>query len=109
MEQILSYKTLFFNVVITISYTFLPEMNKILHAVFVKICTSRGDPLLLSPLLNCTTHSLSVLIHCLIFSNVQQALMNIINCHFFHMEEFIDTSLLHMHFHVRCHLTVSQN
>ena len=43
IEQILSYKTLFFSIVTTISYAFLPAMNKILHAALVKICTSGGD------------------------------------------------------------------
>jgi len=44
-EHILSYETLFFNIVTTISYAFLPAMNKSLHAMLVKICTSRGDSL----------------------------------------------------------------
>jgi len=44
MEQIFSYKTLFFNIVNTISYVFSPAM-------LVKICTSEGDPLPLLPLL----------------------------------------------------------
>ena len=59
IEQILRYKSLFFNIVTTISYVFPPEMNKSLHAVLGKICTSRGAPLLLP--LKCTTHHLSVL------------------------------------------------
>jgi hypothetical protein len=41
-EQILSYKTLFFDTVTTIGYALLPAMNKSLHAALVKICTS-GD------------------------------------------------------------------
>ena len=45
IEEILNYKTLFFNIVTTISYAFLPAMSKSLHAVLIKICTSRGDPL----------------------------------------------------------------
>ena len=45
IEQIFSYKTLFFNTVITISYTFSPVMNKSLYAVTVIICTSGGAPL----------------------------------------------------------------
>jgi len=32
MEQILRYKMLFFNISITISYAFLPAVNKSLHA-----------------------------------------------------------------------------
>ena len=38
IEQILSYKTLFFNTVTTVSYAFSPVMNKRLHANLVKIC-----------------------------------------------------------------------
>jgi len=45
IEQILSYKTLFFNVVTTISNAFLPVINKSLRATPVKICVSGGDPL----------------------------------------------------------------
>jgi len=42
-------------------------------------------------------------IHCLVSINVQQASVDVSECHSFHMEEFSDTPLLHMHFHVRCH------
>ena len=34
-----------FKIVTTISYAFLPEMNKSLHTTLIKISTSRGDPL----------------------------------------------------------------
>lgn len=44
-EKILSYKTLFFSLVTTISHAFLLVMNKSLHAMLVKISTNRGDPL----------------------------------------------------------------
>jgi len=54
IEQILSYKTLFFSIVTIISCVFLPAMTKSLHASLVTICTSRGDPLL--PLLKHITH-----------------------------------------------------
>jgi hypothetical protein len=46
--QILSYKTLFFDIVIIISSALSPAMNKSLHATLVKICTSRGGPLFCS-------------------------------------------------------------
>jgi len=46
IDLILSYKTLFFNIVSTISCAFSPEMNKRLHAALMKICTSGGYPLL---------------------------------------------------------------
>lgn len=42
-------------------------------------------------------------IHCLVSINIQQASMNTNGCQFFHMIEFSGTSLLHVHFHVRCH------
>ena len=38
-------KTLFFSIATTISYMFLPVMNKSLHTALVKIHTSGGDPL----------------------------------------------------------------
>ena len=46
IEQIPTYKTLIFNIATTISYALLPAMNKTLCGVFVKICSSGGDPLL---------------------------------------------------------------
>ena len=36
IEQILRYKRLFFNIVITISYAFSPAVNKNLNAVLIK-------------------------------------------------------------------------
>ena len=54
VRKILSYK--FSNTVTTSSHAFLLAVNNSLHAVLVKICTSRGDPLSLLPLLKCTTH-----------------------------------------------------
>jgi len=59
-EQNISYKTLFLTAT-TINYAFLPAMTKSLHATLTKICTSRGDPQSLAPLLKCTTHHLTVL------------------------------------------------
>jgi len=44
-REVLSYKTLFFNIVISISYAFSTVMIKSLHAVLIKICTGRGDSL----------------------------------------------------------------
>lgn len=43
--RVLSYKTLFFNVVATITYAFSPVMSKSLHAMLIKICTTGGEPL----------------------------------------------------------------
>jgi hypothetical protein len=90
IEQAFSYKTLSLHIVTTTGYAFLLAMNKSLPAVFVNLCTSGGDfanvacsvqlslvwtdgsqkapnlerdlsLILLSPLLTCTTHLLTVL------------------------------------------------
>ena len=45
MEQILSYETVFLDIVTAIGYAISPAMNKSLHAALVKICTSVGGPL----------------------------------------------------------------
>ena len=56
-------KPLFFNIVTTISYAFLPVMNTSLHATLVKICMSFWNAFtLLSPLMEHITHHLAVLI-----------------------------------------------
>ena len=83
-------------------YIVSPLMNKSLHAVLVKICINGDDPLLLLPLLSAPPIPHCAHIHCLVFVNVQQALMNVIGCKFLHMEEFSCTSLLHTHFLIRC-------
>ena len=54
-------QTVFFNIVTTVSWAFLPLTNKCLRAVLPKMSTTRGDPLSLSPLLKHTTHKLTVL------------------------------------------------
>jgi len=72
-------------------------------AALVKLCIRRGDPLLLPPLLKGITRCLNVNIHCLISTYVQHVLMNVSKHHFFCMEEFHATPLLHMHLHVRRH------
>ena len=46
---------------------------------------------------------LCVHIHCSVSINTQQASMNVSGCHFWCMEEFSSTPLLHTHFHVRHH------
>ena len=119
IEQILSYKTVFFNIVTTISYVFSPVMNFRLHAMLIKTCISGGDPQLLASLLNCTAHPPAhcAHIHCLVSRNTQQASVNVNGCHFFCMEEFSATPLLHTWAHVRhyfvrlplfCHLSVTE-
>ena len=81
LEQILSYKTQFFNAVTIISCA-LPKMNKSLHAVLVKICSSGSDLLSLSPLLKHSIQHHTVLTSRLVSINVQQAPMTVSGCHF---------------------------
>ena len=99
--QILSYKTLFFNVVTTVSSGFLPAVNKSLYAKHVNICTS-GDDLLL-PLLKHTTQCLAS-VKCSASVNECQWVP-----FFSHVEESSYTPLLPLHFHVKlplcCHLS----
>ena len=105
IEQILSYKTLFFSTANTISYAFLPAMHKSLHATLSKNLHGHlkcGLPFtLLAPLLKRS-----------------EALINVSEGHCFHMEEFSSTPLLYPRFHVRhhsvrmplcCHLLHSNN
>ena len=42
-------------------------------------------------------------IHCLVSRNIQQTLMNVSGCHFFHMKEINDIPLLYTYFYVRHH------
>jgi len=100
MEQILSYKKLFFNTVTTINGAFLPVMNKSLHFMLMKTCTSKGAPPSLSPLLKCRTHHLTFLTSTI---NIQQESISVSGCSFICTEEFNDASLLHTHRHARCH------
>ena len=104
IEQILSYKILFFSILTNISYAFLPVMNKSLHVVLIKICTSKCAPLSLLSLLKCTTYCLTVLTFTVwspeMFSKHQWMSVGSI---FFWIEEFTETPLLHMHFYVRHH------
>ena len=76
-------------------------MNQSLHAVLIKVCG------LAVTVANAEMHHppLTAHIHCLVSINVQKALMDVsVGAIFFHMEEFSDTPLLHLYFHVRCHL-----
>ena len=45
-QQILSYRTLFFGIIASISYAFSSRMNRSLHVALIKICTRGGDLLL---------------------------------------------------------------
>ena len=58
-----------------ISCAFSPVMNKTLHAMFVKICTSRGDHCATAETHHPPPHCAHI--HCLVDINVQQASMNI--------------------------------
>ena len=88
------------------SFVFSPEMNKSLHAVLINICTSAGYALLLLPRLKLTTHP-SLCSHPLVGLHKRSAMMNVNGCHFFHMEELNDPSLLHLHFHIKTPLCQS--
>ena len=60
------YKTLFFNIITTISHAFLPAMSKSLHAMLIKICMATiwfvlsTASLCLHPLFGLHRHSASV-------------------------------------------------
>ena len=80
MEQILSCKTLFFNAVITITYTFLLTMNKSLHDVLKKIYSLDLQSKNHIAVTTVETHhspSHGAHIHSFVSINVQQALMHI--------------------------------
>ena len=77
-------------------------MRKSLYALLLTVCTSGGDPLSLPSLLRRTTYHLTVLTSASCVSiNIQQASMNVSGCNFVYIEEFNETSLLCIHFHVR--------
>ena len=83
IEKNLSRETLFFDIFNTISYAFPPVLNKRLHATLITIYTTRGDRLLLSPLLKCITLHHTAHIHYLVSINIQQVPKNVSGCHFF--------------------------
>ena len=95
---------LFFSIITTTSCAFLPAMNKNLHAAFIKICTSSGDPLSLSLLLKCNTRHLTMLTSTvgspLMPTKCQWISMGAI---FFLKEEFNCTPVLHLDFRARRH------
>ena len=95
---------LFFSIIPTTSCAFLPAMNKNLHAAFIKICTSSGDPLSLSLLLKCNTRHLTMLTSTvgspLMPTKCQWISMGAI---FFLKEEFNCTPVLHLDFRARRH------
>ena len=100
IEKILSYKIAVFNIVTNISCVFLPVMYMSFCTTLIKTCMAIWN---VANIIVTTAETHCAHIHCLVSINVQQALMNISGLSFFCIEEFCDTSLLHMHFHVRCH------
>ena len=98
-------KTLFFNIVTTLTNAFLTMMNKSLHAMLLKICTSRGDPL--SHCHHCwnAPSNTSLCSHPLF--GLHKHSSSIKECQwmpfFFNMEKFSDTPLLHLQSCVRHH------
>ena len=122
IEKILSDKTLVFNIVTTINYAFSPVMNKTLHTMLVKICMAVQNAACFShPCHHCwnTPPTASLCSYPQFDLHIiQQMWMNVNGCHLFHVEEFIDTSLFHLHFLIRhqivrflfcCHLSQSNN
>jgi len=104
--HILSYKTLFFNIV-TISHIFLPAVNKSSkeYAVLIKICMAIWNMACLSccchPCWNAPPTVLSSTVWSpKPFSNSRRVSMAAI---FFHTKEFNATALLSVTFHVRWH------
>jgi len=104
IEQRLSYKTPFFNIVITISYAFLPQMNKKMHVVLMKIFMSSQNmswfhiAVVPTKMHHPPPHCASI--HYLVSINIQQVWLNVIGCHVSCMEEFNDIPLFHIHLHV---------
>jgi len=91
------------------SYALLLLMNKSLYDTLIKVCMALRNVACLS---RCCHHHWNkqpaphcVHIHCLVFRNIQQVLMNVNECQFFCIKEFSDMLLLHRHvyFHVRWH------
>ena len=98
-EENLSYKTLFFNIVTTISYVCpFDRDEQELYAVLIRICTTLAFTAAGTqhPQPHCAP------IHCLVSIRTQEALMNINGRSVFCTEEFNDTPLCHSHFDLRC-------
>ena len=102
---------IFFNTVTTVSCAFSRVINKSLHAMLVKICTSSGDSLVRNCYDGVIARKMLLTqfnfqcsnIHCLVPIVIQKELLNDNGYNFFHMEEFNSTLLQHVHFCVRHH------
>ena len=107
VEQILSYRTLHFNIVTAISYAFSPVINKSLHVTLVKICMAVWNvPCLSCCCCHCWNAPLitSLNSHPLFGLHKYSASVDECQlCNFLCMEEFSDTPLLYLCFCVRCH------
>lgn len=94
--------------VTSISFTFLPHMNKSLYAMLIKICMAVQTlsvfhvTVATVEMHHSPPHCAHT--HCLVSINVHQASKNVNECSFFCMEKFNSAHLFHTHFHVRCHL-----
>ena len=102
IEQILSYRTLFFNTVSTISSAISPEQELACHSCKNlhqwRWCTAAVATVEKHhPLPHCSH------IHWLVCRNIQQALRNVSGCHFSCMKEYNSTHLLYTHFHAIHH------
>ena len=94
IEQILSYKTIFFIIVTTICGAVLPAVNTSLHVALVKICTSmRRCAVTTAEMQHPPFHCAHI--HCLDPINAQQDLIDVNGCIFFCVEEFSSTPFLH--------------
>ena len=91
IEKILSYKTLFFNIVTTFCYAFLPACHSYKNPHQQK-CPTVTTAEMHHPPPHCAH------IHWLVSINVQQVSVNVSGCCFFCMEEFSYTPLLRPYF-----------
>ena len=105
IEKILSYKTLFFNVVTAISYAFLPVMYKNKHVMLVKIYITHWRWPTVTVTAAKTHHPQPHCddIPCLVYINVQQAAVNVSGCYFLYIKELNSTPLLYMYSHFILH------
>jgi len=86
-------------------------MDELVESLFILWCNSCSWPsgmwlvchVAVASAETCHPPPHSANVHCLVSINVQQALMNVMGCNFFHVEEFNYTPLLHTHFSCRRH------
>ena len=90
VEHMLSYRTLFFKIVTTISSAFSAAINKNLHAMVLKMYMVIWNVACLSSTVTVaeTHHPQLTVLHCLVFIDIQQASMNVGGCNFFQFHTF---------------------